>query len=94
MTIRKTINLIDVGFKATLRIQSDMFHSQEKCQNSKTLLYQHEITYEKCSDSHLESYRNQANVLNFLSQQSEYRPMKEQPSLNSVSYASFSLQRL
>ena len=56
--------------------QYDMIQSQEKCQNTKTSLYLYEITSEKCSDSHLQSYRNQANVLNFLSQQSEYWPIK------------------
>ena len=44
--------------------------------NTKRSLYQHEITSEKCSDSHLQSYRNQGDVLNFLSQQSEYWPIK------------------
>ena len=57
-------------------IQSDMIHSQEKCQNTNRSLYQHEIMSEKCSDSHLQSYRNQGDVLNFLSQQSEYWPIK------------------
>ncbi len=57
-------------------LQADKFHSQEKCQNTKKSLYQHEITPEKCSESHLQSYRNQADVLNFLSQQSEYWPIR------------------
>ena len=48
----------------------------KKCQNAKTSPYQPEIMSEKCSVSHLQSYRNQADVLDFLSQQSEYSPIK------------------
>ena len=69
-------SLLLLAGRPCLLIQYDMFHSQEKCQHTKTSQYQHEITSEKCSDSHLHSYRNQADVLNFLSQQSEYWPIK------------------
>ncbi len=43
--------------------QSDMFHSQEKCQNTKTSLYQHEIISEKCSDGLIQSCRNQTGLV-------------------------------